>query len=115
MHELSIAMSILDVAHEEAERRGAVRVEAIHVRVGALSGVVSEALLSAYELAREQTEFANCRLVVEDVPATVYCPACGAERAVRSVQWFRCAECDGLVSDLVHGRELEVSALELAE
>ena len=108
-------MSILDVAQEEADRRGGVRVEAIHVKIGALSGVVSEALISAYELAREQTEFADCRLVVEDVPATVYCPTCRAERPVRSVQWFRCAECDGPVSEVVQGRELQVSALELAE
>lgn len=68
MHELSIAMSILDIVGEEAERRGNVQVEAIHLRIGALSGVVKEALLSAYELAAEQTPFAQARLIVEDVP-----------------------------------------------
>ena len=39
MHELSIAASIVDLAEEEAERR-AVRVVAIHLTLGALSGVV---------------------------------------------------------------------------
>jgi hydrogenase nickel incorporation protein HypA/HybF len=68
MHELSIAMSILDIAHEEVERRGNPRVEAIHLRIGTLSGVVKEALLSAYELAAEQTPFAQSRLVFEEVP-----------------------------------------------
>ena len=50
MHELSIALSLLDQVAEEAERRGGVQVHAIHLRLGPLSGVVKEALLSAYEL-----------------------------------------------------------------
>ncbi len=50
MHELSIALSILDVAAEEAERQGNARVVAIHLRLGPLSGVVKGALLSAFEL-----------------------------------------------------------------
>ena len=52
MHELSIALSLLDLVEEEAERRG-VRVAAVHVRLGPLSGVVRDALVSAFELARE--------------------------------------------------------------
>jgi hydrogenase nickel incorporation protein HypA/HybF len=67
MHELSIALSVLEMAQEEAERRRC-RIEAIYLKVGALSGVVPDALLSAYELAREKTEFETCRLVIEDVP-----------------------------------------------
>ena len=35
MHELSIALSILDIAAEEAERRGGVGVAAIHLKLGA--------------------------------------------------------------------------------
>ena len=54
MHELSIAMSIVELAEEEAERRG-VQVNAVHLKLGALSGVVKEALLSSYEMACEDT------------------------------------------------------------
>ena len=44
MHELSIAMSIVELAQEEGERRGA-RVNAVHLKLGALSGVVKDCLL----------------------------------------------------------------------
>jgi hypothetical protein len=54
MHELSIAMSIVEMAEEEAERRGA-HVAAVYLKLGALSGVVKEALLSSYEMACEDT------------------------------------------------------------
>ena len=115
MHELSIALSIIEVATEEAERHPGARVEAIHLRLGPLAGVVKEALLSAYELARERTTFEEARLVIEDIPVVVYCSNCKAERAVRSVDWFCCAECDTPVFDVRSGRELEISALELSE
>ena len=44
MHELSIAMSIVDMAQEEAERHGGVQVQAVHLKLGRLAGVVKEAL-----------------------------------------------------------------------
>ena len=50
MHELSIAMSIVDMAQEEAERRNAT-VDAVHLELGLLSGVVADALLFSYEIA----------------------------------------------------------------
>jgi len=114
MHELSIAMSILELAQEEAERRRC-RIEAIHVEVGVLSGVVPDAVVYAYELAREETEFETCRLVIEDVPVVGYCPACETDRPARSSNWLRCAQCDGPLSEVRQGRELQVSALELCE
>jgi len=114
MHELSIAMNILELAQEEAEKHGGAPVEAIYVKVGELSGVVPEALESAYELAREQTPFERCRLVIETVPVAVHCSRCGADRPVRSLQWFCCAECGEPATEIVSGRDLQLSALELA-
>jgi len=115
MHELSIALSILDVAEEEAARRGNIQVEAIHLRIGPLSGVVNEALQSAFELARENTPFASSRLVIEDVPIVIFCARCEAERPVRSLQDMQCASCDTPASHIVQGRELQLAALELSE
>ena len=55
MHELSIALNILELAEKELTRHGAERVRAIHVRVGPLAGVAKEALLFSYGLACEGT------------------------------------------------------------
>lgn len=112
MHELSIALSILDVSAEEAERQGG-RVVAIHLRLGPLAGVVKESLLSAYDLAREGTSLAQAALVIEDVPLVVHCPACAAERTLASIQELFCPTCGTPTPEVVGGRELEVVALEL--
>ncbi|SRR5579871_3442472 len=112
MHELSIALGILDVATEEAERRGG-RVTAVHLKLGPLAGVVKEALLSAYDLAREGTPLEQAALVVEEVPVVAYCAACATERKPASVQLLCCPVCGTPMPRVVCGRELEVFALEI--
>jgi hydrogenase nickel incorporation protein HypA/HybF len=113
MHELSIALSILDVAGEEARRQGSVRVLGIHLKLGPLSGVVKEALLSAYELARESSPFEETQLIIEEVPVLVHCPSCRETRPVVSVQQLCCAECGTASHDVVSGRDLQVVAMEI--
>src|SRR5436305_1012231 len=112
MHELSLALSILDLVAEEAERHGG-RVTAVHLRLGPLSGVVKEALLSAYDLAREGTGLATADLVIEEVPLVAYCPACAVARTLESPQMLCCPDCDTPTPEIVSGRELEVVALEM--
>lgn len=113
MHELSIALSIIDVAAAEAERRGA-RVVAVHVQLGAIAGVARPALVAAYQLARETTPLADAELVIEEVPITVRCPACQTARPVRSLQEWSCAVCGTFSAEMLTGRELDITALELA-
>ena len=112
MHELSIALGIVDAAAEEAARRER-RVFAVHLRLGALSGVVPDALRSAFELAREQEPLvAAAELVIEEVPVAAFCPACAVEREVPFPE-LACPACGTPTPEVVRGRELEVFALEV--
>lgn len=115
MHELSIAVSIVDLVQEEANSRGGFQVEAVHLKLGLLSGVVKEALLFSFELACEQTPLHGSKLVIEEVPVLVNCPNCRAQRAVRSLQCFCCAECGTPVYEVVAGREIFVTAVEVRQ
>ena len=114
MHELSIAMSILEMAQEEAELRD-VRVEAVHLELGLLSGVVAEALLFSYEVACSGTRLEGSRLIVKEVPIEVFCPACKASKVLTSMQWFCCPDCSAPTSEVIHGKEMIVTALEVRD
>lgn len=114
MHELSIAMSIIEMAEAEGQRRG-VLIDAIHLKLGALAGVVKDALLFSYEVACEGTALAGSRLVIEEVPTVVYCSTCKAERRLASVQQFCCSVCANPTPQILQGKELEVVALEIRE
>ncbi|MBA2732572.1 MAG: hydrogenase maturation nickel metallochaperone HypA [Acidobacteria bacterium] len=113
MHELSIAMSMIEMATEEAAKRGGVQVNAVHLKLGPLSGVVKEALLFSYEVACQGTPLEGSQLIIEDVPVVVYCPTCQAERSPASLQQFCCSVCDTPTPEVLQGKELEVVALEI--
>ena len=113
MHELSIALSIVELAAAEAKDRGDIRVSAVYLKLGQLSGVVRDSLLFSYELACDGTTLEGSRLVIEEIVAVAYCPTCEAERTLDSVQRFCCPVCGSLTPELLHGTELEVVALEI--
>ena len=113
MHELSIALSIIEGAQEEAERQGNAHIEAVHLRLGPLAGVVREALTFAYDLACEGTTLHGSRLIIEEVPITFLCSECAVERTQISVQIMNCSVCGTPAAQVLTGTELEISALEL--
>ncbi|HET6977173.1 MAG TPA: hydrogenase maturation nickel metallochaperone HypA [Pyrinomonadaceae bacterium] len=115
MHELSIAMSMIEMAHEEIDRRGGGRVTALHLKLGPLSGVVKEALEFSYEIACQGTALDGSQLIVEDVPVMIHCSNCRQEQIVESIQSLRCPDCGLPSNDVRQGRDLEVVALELEE
>src|SRR6185436_5052356 len=115
MHELSIALSMIEMATEEAERRGGMRVNALHLKLGPLSGVVKDALLFSYEVACNGTPLEGSQLVIEEVPVVIYCGQCQSEQQLDSIQRFCCPVCGTLSSDIVEGKELEFVALEIEE
>jgi hydrogenase nickel incorporation protein HypA/HybF len=66
MHELSIAVSIVEIAEEELVRRGGDRIRAIHIELGSLAGVARDALDFSFCIACEGTPAAGSRLVVNE-------------------------------------------------
>jgi hydrogenase nickel incorporation protein HypA/HybF len=113
MHELSIALSIIDLAEEEIEEQGAAQVTVVHLKLGLLAGVVKDALLSSYSLACEGTVLEGSRLIIQEVPVIAYCSKCEAPRAVTPVEWFVCPECHAPISLVLQGKELEVVGMEV--
>jgi hydrogenase nickel incorporation protein HypA/HybF len=115
MHELSIALSIIEGVEEEIARRPGVQVAAVHLRLGPLSGVVKEALLFSYELACQGTALETSKLEIEEIPVILFCEPCGQERPAISMQRLCCSVCENPSADVRKGSELEVFALELID
>lgn len=114
MHELSIALSIIEMAQEEAERRG-VAVDAVYLDLGLLAGVVPEALLFSYQVASAETPLEGSRLIIRQVPIEIFCNVCGVRRIISSMQWMHCPECDTPAQEIIHGKELTITALEVRD
>ncbi|HEX3740757.1 MAG TPA: hydrogenase maturation nickel metallochaperone HypA [Terriglobales bacterium] len=114
MHELSIALSIVDGVLEELDRQKSGQVEIVHLRVGRMSGVDRDALSFSYGVACEGTVLANSRLLIEDVDVAIFCSSCGVERPILSFPLLICAECGAAGGRLLRGEELEITAMEMS-
>lgn len=112
MHELSIAISIVEIAEEEALKRN-VRVSAVHLKLGKLSGVVKDALLFSYGVASEGTSLQGSSLVIEEVPLEVFCDNCRVRRRIASPQRLQCPLCGAATPSVVQGTELEITSMEV--
>lgn len=113
MHELSIAYSLVELASQSAREAGATRVHAVHLRLGALSGVVRGALEFSYEIATADTPLAGSALVIRELPVLIYCANCAQDVELASVQRFRCPHCDTTSGEIRQGRELEIEFIEI--
>jgi hydrogenase nickel incorporation protein HypA/HybF len=65
MHELSVAMSLVETICDELPQLGPVSVQSVRIRVGVLSGVAMEALMFAFDAAADGTPVAGARLIIE--------------------------------------------------
>ena len=66
MHELSIAVNLVELACEEKQRRDLPEVRAVRLRLGALAGVVKDALLFSFDVASAGTCIQGAALQIED-------------------------------------------------
>jgi hydrogenase nickel incorporation protein HypA/HybF len=111
VHELSIADAVVRIASAHASGR---RVRRVELRVGHLRQVVPSALKFAFELLANGTPLEGAELVIEDVPVSGSCRACGVETTMTRFP-LQCSACGGLDLELTAGEELLVDALELDE
>jgi hydrogenase nickel incorporation protein HypA/HybF len=113
MHELSIALNLVDTADRAARDAGATRVTVVRLRLGALSGVVADALHFSFDVVAAGTLLEGAELHIEELPAVVHCPQCDADVELPGVQQFRCPVCATPTGDVVQGHELELASIEI--
>jgi hydrogenase nickel incorporation protein HypA/HybF len=113
MHEVGLMQTALEMAFAHARQAGASRIHRMRFRVGALSGVVPEALEMAFIVATPDTPAAGAELIVERVPVVCHCDECDCEFCPNDVV-YQCSSCGALSSCVRQGRELELASLEVS-
>lgn len=110
MHEYSIVQALLDRVAAEARAHEAILVHRVRVQIGDASGVESDLLATAFELARAGTLCENAELEIVPVAARWICPGCGIEIAVGEI--LRCVACER-PAHLQQGDEIVLERIEM--
>ncbi len=108
MHELAIAESVVSTV---LERTGG-PVSVVRLRVGRLSGVVPEALTFCFELAAAGTALEGATLEIEELAGLAHCRDCDIDFSLRDA--FLLCDCGSADVELLSGRELQVTSVEVA-
>jgi len=114
MHEVSIILSVLDTARDYCRNHGYSRIDAIRLRIGRASGVLPDALQFAFEISRGGTMASEANLLIDEVPVSAMCHACGCEFTVEEKFVFSCAECGSVDFSVTKGREMDIVELEVS-
>lgn len=110
MHELSIALSIVDIAEQEVKKNGASKVLEIELEIGRLSGVEPYALDFAWEQAIMNTVLEKARRKTSYIEGTARCQDCGIVFEIDNL-FDGCPSCGSFLKELKCGKELRVKSL----
>ncbi|MFN7115306.1 MAG: hydrogenase maturation nickel metallochaperone HypA [Saprospiraceae bacterium] len=110
MHELSIVLSIIDIAEEAARQAGAHNVERIELEIGQLAGVQVDALEFAWDAAVKNTILQKAERLIHHVNGKARCTTCGTEFLMQQL-YDACPKCNAYFSEILQGQELRVKAI----
>jgi hydrogenase nickel incorporation protein HypA/HybF len=114
MHEASIMQNVFEIAFAQLPREAGARIVRLRLRVGALAGVVPEALEFAFDAMKAHTPAASAQLEIERAPARLACGDCGREFDTDAIP-APCPDCDSWHSMVRQGRDLELVLVEMED
>lgn len=108
MHELSISQGIVESVCEAVPDG---QVLAVTVEIGALSGVVPDAVRFCFDACARGTRVEGARLEVIDVPGRGRCGSC--QREVDMQELLAPCPCGNPFLEILRGRELRIRSVEV--
>ena len=110
MHELSLAIEVIDLAAREAEKNGITVIGEILIEIGDLSGVEAHAFELALDLLVKDSILENATKQIIRTPGKGKCTACDLEFEMNQML-STCPECDRYPSEIMGGREFRVVSI----
>jgi hydrogenase nickel incorporation protein HypA/HybF len=113
VHEVSIALSLLDIVEKKCREEGVHTVESVSVRVGKASGVLPEAFSFALDVVKMDTIAKDASFRIDLVPLGGTCSACGRHFETEEPYIAECPFCASSSFRITQGNELEIVEMEV--
>ena len=112
MHELSVAIGIVNIAEKETKKANKTKVELIELEIGSLSGVELDSLKYVWEVAVKDTVLEYAEKKINYIEAQAKCLECETIFKVENV-YDNCPNCKNYFKDIIKGKELRIKSLEV--
>jgi hydrogenase nickel incorporation protein HypA/HybF len=110
MHELSIVMSILDIAEAEAQKANVDKIEEIELEIGQLNTIEIDAFNFAWEQGLKGTILEQAKKTIHHTPGKGKCMECGHVFKMEKL-YDTCGHCKSYFVDIIEGKELKVKSI----
>ncbi len=114
MHEMSLALSIIEQTREAAAREGAARILEVEIEVGCLAGVLADSLQFCLEAVGSSGGLPGTVFKITEVKAAGGCRVCGGTFPADSFLVL-CPSCGSDNVSLNGGRELKIRSLTIED
>ena len=110
MHELGIARNIVAIVSDAARGR---KVRRVTLEVGALSGVMTDAIAFCFPVVAEGTLVEDALLDIHEIEGRARCTVCASEFAMPTL--YTACPCGSRQLERLQGGELNIKTMELEE
>ncbi|MDD2792170.1 MAG: hydrogenase maturation nickel metallochaperone HypA [Sediminibacterium sp.] len=110
MHELSIVMSIIDIAKQQADRACAAVIDEIELDIGTMSGIEMDSFEFAWKQAVRGSVLEGAARKINTIEAKARCLDCDAVFSIHHY-FDPCPVCGEHLLDILSGKELKVKSL----
>jgi len=112
MHEMSVAINIIEIASAEAAKHNSNIVTGVEVEIGQLSGIEIDSLKFSFDIAKKNTPLqkANTKFIL--ISAEAICKDCNNKFLIDDFI-DSCPHCNNYDLEIIKGKELKVRSINI--
>ena len=115
MHEVSLALNLLDLAQKQCADSGYNKITSISLKIGIGAGVMKDALEFAFDAVKKGTIADEAALIIEDVPFSGCCHHCKKDFTSSQEFVLFCPYCGSHELEFYSGKDLNIFEMEVDE
>ena len=114
MHEVSIAIGMVDELVRIARENNARKITTVSLKIGRMSGIVVDSLKFAFDAVKlEHPLLSSAEMQIEEVPLVYECNSCKNVFQPDETYFPSCPECKSYSLKLLSGEEMDIANLEV--
>lgn len=114
MHEVSIALGMVEELARIARENNAKKITGVKLKIGKMSGIVTESLIFAFDVVKLEHPFlSSAEVIIEEVPLVFACRTCGKEFETDLLPFAACPECNSYNLKILSGEEQHIENVEV--
>ncbi|MBI5099487.1 MAG: hydrogenase maturation nickel metallochaperone HypA [Nitrospirae bacterium] len=114
MHEVSIALGMIEELKKIARENNAKKVTCVKLKIGIMSGIVTDSLVFAFDAVKlEHPILYSATISIQEVPLVYECNQCRESFETDSIAFPSCPFCESHSLKLISGEEQHIENVEL--